>query len=405
MLFSFNEKSSTLLIFFIHGIVFSILLLYKGVKSRKQSNYWLALYSFLCSMYIAPFMFGYAGWYSKAFYRNILFYIPFQQLFLMPPVLYFYVKNLFNDNFKFQKKDWLHFAPAIIYLVYSIIIWITDQLVLKEYYFYANGRDKDLDLWYQIAGFIMMFFYLIISLRLYRQYRKNTAETVSFADSILLPWVQRFLTAFLFLLIIRLLFFILNPEWGNFGSKFWYYLTFSILFYYISLSGFVQAIKAVMPIRQQLNFDQSLEEILQTDEMYTSEATATPTQNTSPKVVYDPELKDSIEQLMSEKKLFKNPALTLFDIAQTLQTHPKKISEVINRGFNQNFNDFVNQYRILEVIEMVNSDKTQLKTLLGLAYDAGFNSKSTFNRAFKKQMNTTPKRYFQENGPKTASNK
>ena len=157
MFFDFSPKSATLLIFFVHGIVFSTLLLIRGIQDGRKSNYWLASFIFLCALYIAPFMLGYAGWYSIESHRNILFYTPFQQLFLMPPILYFYVKNLFSDSFVFQKKDWIHFVPAILYIIYSLIVWVTDQWVLNEYYFYANGQDKDLDLWYQVAGFVFMF--------------------------------------------------------------------------------------------------------------------------------------------------------------------------------------------------------------------------------------------------------
>ncbi len=65
MLFSFSLKSSILLIFFFHGIVFSTLLLIKGVRTENKSSLWLSIFTVLCSFYIAPFMLGYAGWYAQ----------------------------------------------------------------------------------------------------------------------------------------------------------------------------------------------------------------------------------------------------------------------------------------------------------------------------------------------------
>jgi AraC-like DNA-binding protein len=343
-------------------------------------------------MYIAPFMLGYAGWYGRYPYRTILFFIPFQQLFLMPPLLYFYVKSSLQKSFKFQRKDWLHFIPAILYAIYSLIVWITDILILDEYYFYANDRDKDMALWYQISGFVMMAFYLFESLKLYAAYKKKTLETVSFADSILHVWIQRFLVAFLGLLVIRLLFFIINPEWGNFGRKYWYYLSFSILFYYVALSGYVHSIKINLPFQSQLT--KAL------DENYLAEATtetesAVVEEKKAAKITEeDALLKSQLELLMNENKIFKSPSLTLFDVANMLKTHPKKVSNIINKGFKVNFNDFVNTYRTEEVIKKVTSHENNLKTLLGIALDSGFNSKSTFNRAFKKHTQQTPKEYF-----------
>ncbi len=391
MYFGFGFKSSTLLIFFIHGLVFTGLLIYKGIRSENKSNFWLASFLFLCSLYIAPFMFGYAGWYAKQSYRDILFYVPFQQLFLMPPLLFFYVKSLLNTNFIVLRKDWIHFIPAILYAGYSLVIWMTDKIVLDEYYFYADGRDKDLALWYQVSGFIMMVFYLFKCLKIYTQYKKNTYDTVSFADSILYTWIQRFLLAFLGLLVIRILFFILNPEWANFGNKYWYYLSFSILFYYIAISGYAHAIKMNIPFQLKMTTSSDEEFLAEAEEKHPQKITNA---NEIEITTEEEKLKAQLETFMISQQLFKNPNLTLFDVAQKLNTHPKKVSNVINKGFKMNFNDFVNTYRTQEVIKKVISNENDLKTLLGIALDSGFNSKSTFNRAFKKHTQQTPKEYF-----------
>ena len=95
---------------------------------------------FLCAMYIAPYMLGYAGWYSKKITSEILFFIPFMQVLLIGPVIYFYTKSLLNPSFKISKKEWYHLIPAIAYLIYSLIIFITDKLILDEFYFYADGN-------------------------------------------------------------------------------------------------------------------------------------------------------------------------------------------------------------------------------------------------------------------------
>jgi nitrate reductase gamma subunit len=71
MLFSFSFKSSILLIFFLHGIVFSTLLLIKGLQNENKSSLWLSLFTILCSLYIAPFMFGYAGWQDNSYSLEI----------------------------------------------------------------------------------------------------------------------------------------------------------------------------------------------------------------------------------------------------------------------------------------------------------------------------------------------
>ena len=126
MLFSFNSFSSILLIFFIHGLVYAILLFRKGMVNETASDKWLSLFLLLCILYICPWMTGFAGWYDTQPYRDFLFYTPFQHLYLIGPVIYFYVQSLFNPSFRFGKKDWIHLLPGILYLLFSAAMFITD---------------------------------------------------------------------------------------------------------------------------------------------------------------------------------------------------------------------------------------------------------------------------------------
>ena len=104
--------------------------------------------------------------------------------------------------------------------------------------------------------------------------------------------------------------------------------------------------------------------------------------------------KSKIETIIKEKKLFENPKLTLIDVANQLETTTKIISTAINSGYNKNFNDFINEYRVEAFKEKINQNQHRKNTLLGLALDCGFNSKATFNRAFKKATSLTPNQYI-----------
>ena len=382
MHFDFSAKSGLLLIFFFHGLVFCFLLLKKSWQHQDKASLWLSLFVFLCALYIAPFMLGYAGWYSREFSRNIMFYVPFQQLLLIGPVIYFYTQSLLNKSFKISKKDLCHFLPALAYLGYTLIVFVTDQLVLHQYYFYADGRDMDLDPWYQVAGLVSMLVYLYLSLRYYAVYKKIAFEVVSFADSILFNWIQRYLLALLLISLLRVLFFILNPEWDEFGSKFWYYLCFSILFYYITISGYANSVQSAIPMEAALSHQETSLQVLEKGNKEPAE------------LVNLPEWKHKIVQTMQSDRLFENPNLTLTDVAEKLKTPPKQVSQIVNQGFQLNFNDFVNQYRTEAILEKFQHGEHRQKTLLALALECGFNSKSTFNRAFKKSTGLSPQDYL-----------
>lgn len=403
MLFDFTPKSSVLLVFFVHGVVFSFLLFRKGFRNQDKASVWLGLFLVLCALYISPFMLGYAGWYFNEPYRSVMLFVPFQQLFLLGPVIFFYTQSLLNKSFKLSTKDFVHFIPAICYLIYSVVIFVTDKLVLSEYYFYTDGRDRELDFWYQMSGLVSMTFYLILSLRFYSVYKRIAYQTVSFADAILFGWIQRFLIAFLLILLLRVLFFMLNPEWGAFGTKFWYYLCFSILFYYIAISGYFNSVKTMIAFQTPLfgsdstyllkdnaNFDENA--VIAEDEVIIENSVAK-----EPLEIADIEdWKLKVEKMVKLEKVYENSELTLTALAENLQITTKKLSQIINQGFGMNFNDFINFYRTTAVIEKFESGEHNLQNLLVIAFDCGFNSKSTFNRAFKKHTSLTPKEYLKK---------
>ncbi|MEL6699850.1 MAG: AraC family transcriptional regulator, partial [Bacteroidota bacterium] len=384
LFFNYNDMSSVLLIFFVHAVVFSFLLLKKGIADNQHESMWLAAFILLGGLYICPFMLGYAGWYSTNPYREFMFFFPFQQLFLIGPVFYFYILTLLNRNFKFVRWDWLHFFPALLYMLYSLIVFITDKLILDELYFYADNKDKDLDVWYQVAGLISMLFYLILSLRHYLSYRKLSLEEVSYADEISFKWIQYFTLALGIILILRILFFILNPEWGEFGRKFWYYLCFSILLMYISISGYAHTLKTSLKFAPIIlkDWKQPKQGKVQESKEAWVEAEALP------------EWKEKISHIFESASVYQNPSLTITDLSRLLNTNRNIVSKVINQEFHMNFNDFVNTKRVEAVIEKLQKGEHTKNTLLGIAMDCGFNSKTTFNRAFKKYTALTPKQYI-----------
>ncbi|HEX9934680.1 MAG TPA: helix-turn-helix domain-containing protein, partial [bacterium] len=97
--------------------------------------------------------------------------------------------------------------------------------------------------------------------------------------------------------------------------------------------------------------------------------------------------------LMDKKQPYTDPDLTLGGLAGYLGVSPHNLSEVINTGIGSNFFDFISRYRVDRVRrDLSNPDKKNLK-LLAIAFEAGFNSKSSFNSVFKKFTNTTPSRF------------
>jgi AraC-like DNA-binding protein len=103
---------------------------------------------------------------------------------------------------------------------------------------------------------------------------------------------------------------------------------------------------------------------------------------------------DKVNNLMKEAKPYKNADLSVSDLAEMLGTKPHVLSKIINDSYHRNFRDFVNTYRIQEFIRLADTREFKHFTFLALAQEVGFNSKSTFNLAFKKFTNQSPRDYF-----------
>lgn len=379
MLLSIYYKSAFLLIFFAQGLIFSLVLAFYSIRYLDRSAKWLSLLIFLMTLYVTPWMLGHDGWYSMDGYREFLFFMPLQQFFLIGPIIYFYVRSVTNPAKRLSRRDWLHFIPAAAYLIYSIYIFIYDVFVVDAFFFYADGRDKDLANWYQISGLFMWLGYAIWGYLEHLKFSSKIVEVASYADTIKFTWIRQFLIALLIVIVLRLSFFILYPEWGSFGEKWWYYLFISIIFYFIAFKGLIHVVQwNTVPVHPDLNLSVDL---------------------TTTTRISDEDLskwKQRVLGYLNENIAYRNPNLTLGDIAEGIATTPRQISQVINQGFDMNFNDFINEMRVKAIIDLLKEGKHKKFTLLSLAMECGFNSKATFNRAFKKFTDRTPQQYIVE---------
>ncbi len=412
MPFHFNKYSGLLLIFFVHGLVYAFLLFRKSIKNETTHDKWLGLFLVLCSLYICPWMLGFAGWYDGnecLECRNFLFYMPFQQALLMGPVIYFYLQSLLNPSFKFGKREWLQLLPSILYNTWILVVAITDRLILKKYFLMDGQNDPDFNSWYVALSLISLLIYLLLSFKYYQRYKTLIYQELSFADDVTYKWIRNFLIAFFLYffssLIIGLLDFF-DVGIGYTGT-WWYYLLFAIIYYYIAIAGYSNSI--VTKANYQLAFlqykmpslldDYNLPTDTTTQDIDFEEVTAEKQQQETkiqkPNNLALAEWKTKVLAAIVTDKMYQNPELTLTDLSKHLSTNPSLLSKIINQGFKMNFNDLINYYRVEDVkIQLQNSANANL-TIMSLAYDAGFNSKATFNRAFKKITGKSPKEFIE----------
>jgi len=174
----------------------------------------------------------------------------------------------------------------------------------------------------------------------------------------------------------------------DFYQDWWWNLALVAVSLYIGLTGFEQTQPA------KIHF--SLSEP-------TSDPKPDGTQNNAPLRSSDLEIDaektaiaDRLSKVMENEKLYIQSELNLQDLAQHLKVNAVSLSATINQVFGQNFNDFINSLRIEEFVRRYEEDVNRRFTLLSLALDSGFNSKATFNRAFRKIKGSSPKEYLDE---------
>ncbi len=107
-------------------------------------------------------------------------------------------------------------------------------------------------------------------------------------------------------------------------------------------------------------------------------------------------LKEKLDQLMEEKKPYLNRNLMKADLAEMLGVNSPEVARLLNERIGMNFFEYVNYFRIKEFIELAKTDRAKTLTFFGLAQEAGFNSKTTFNKSFKKIIGTSPSEYFEK---------
>jgi len=402
MQFNYNWRSSLLLIFFVHGLVYAFLLFKKGIKNESPSDKWLGFFLLLCILYICPWMLGYAGWYNGTecmACRNFMFYMPMTHPLLMAPVIFFYIKSLLNPYFHFQKKDYLHFIPGTLYILWNIVVAVVDRIIVKDYYLMDGQNDPDFQSWYIALGLISLLCYLLLSYQYYIRYRAFIVQELSFADTVQFKWVRNFLIACFIYFFSTLLLDLINVLGFNvdYTTTWWYYLLFALLFYYIAITGYASSIERKKKF--ELDFLRYPSNALLTfPENAIEDASFEVVSDKNQPISTNDDLqfqvwKTKVQEVVDQNHLYRDPELTLTDLANQLGTNASLLSKVINRSFGMNFNDFINKYRVIEVKEKLEDISNSHLTIMSLAYDAGFNSKATFNRAFKKHTGENPSKF------------
>lgn len=289
-------------------------------------------------------------------------------IFLLGPMLYLYLLELFRVNPNLRIHPAVHILPSVIYLVIIFPFFTADRLTfLKLSNDYLNVFTG-----IEIFAVLQNLAYIILCSLILKRYVGESDNQNSSVPQI------KFYKILLGITLTGLIFWSLSLGFRFFdpegaGDYFGYQLVWIVLSCAMIVLGYYTLLNSEI-----ITYDT-------TAKKYESKPTGIENIN---------ELSLKLGKIMSESKPYLNPKLTLAELSEMSGINTHLLSRVINEKHNKNFFAFINSYRIEEFKKIIENDESKHLTLLAVAYDAGFNSKTTFNTAFKKLTNQTPREYF-----------
>lgn len=271
------------------------------------------------------------------------------------PLLYFFIRGAVNHKVLHASTIFLHFLPMTLALPFTANV----QQVIA-------------------VGTVSQLLYLAACFHLLYRYHLASLAVRSDADSLTLNWVVKVLSVYALVIVNDVIRLNLQTTVSAQIKATWYFATVAVIFAIVCYLLF-------KVLRQPLLFDgmnayeQSLAEV--------------------PNVIEEEiagEIFASIEQTINAGELYKKPRLSVNDISNITGLSVKDISWAINKACQKNFCEFINGFRVKAVQQEILSVGPSKRSLLDIAFDSGFNSKTTFNATFKKEVGLTPSQFVRQ---------
>lgn len=354
-------------------------------KKREQADYLLSLELLL--MFLVIILYNYHD--ELHFFSPILTFASFYIAYLVLPIFYLYIKSASTGYVNFSRwKNWISFVPFLVVMCLFGFNFIIHDRAVQEILTTQIMGDV-YPRWYKIVYYGMFFgvfpYYLLASFRLLQRHENYILTKFSYKEDVSLAWLNRFLwgeglvwVAFLIFEVLAHNFFQIVGEGLGFQAAFIILIACMI---YLGIYGL--RFQGVFMDREVERTLVSLEEKEET----------TKYQSSSLNVNKAKEYEERLQNFMIAEKPYLESKITISELAQRMNIPVNHLSQVVNEQFNQNFFDFINNYRVKAFQQLVQERDVQQYTLLALAYEAGFNSKSSFNAIFKKTAGMTPSEY------------
>jgi len=301
--------------------------------------------------------------------------------FIIAPIFFLSVSYFIEPNRKWRKRDYLHFLFASFILFLLLLVQISDS---------ENSNDeisaeiiKNLVLIFSLFFGLIIITYCFLSYLKLQKHQKSIYYFSSSVEKIDLKWLQYLCIGVSIIAIFWIIDIIFNLSEANtffdlFISSIYLFSVFFITYYW-SIQN------EIFPYAK-IEKKEIATIIDETNENNTNRKKIIPEEKLN-------QIKADLVLMMKTKKPFLDCELNLFKLATEMNISSHILSYVINTGFEENFFQFVNRYRIEEAKKLIIDCTMDHLSILGIGYEVGFNSKTVFNTTFKKMTGKTPSQF------------
>ncbi|NQU52886.1 MAG: AraC family transcriptional regulator [Bacteroidetes bacterium] len=359
---------------------FFILILLLTKKQKALTDKILAFWMAIIGIHLLGFYYNQLG-YWEIYPHLIGVTAPFP--LLHGPMLFLYTLYSLREDRRIRLVDYLHFTPTLAAYLY-----------MSNFFFFYTPEEKRMlnhgeindymvfSLIILIAMLISGITYAILSYRLTIKHKQKIDNNFSYREGINIKWLRNCILSIGLVFLSATIIVLVRDAFGfqfPFNADYIIYIILIGLVFYIGYFGIKQ---------ENIFTSQEDTEKIGTEEREKFEKY----RNSGMKSDLVEELYEKLLKIMAKEKPYLDPKLSLSGLALLLEISPNQLSQIINQEASVNFHDFVNNYRVEEFIQRANRNKNF--SLLALALDSGFNSKSSFNTIFKKQKGQTPSQYL-----------
>lgn len=294
-------------------------------------------------------------------------------IFVFGPMGYIYLKRLLEKDQEKFRLPWYHYVPAVLYLSYLLYINTFSKQEFAERL--TSGYFVSAFFFAELSALMYNLYYWFLNVVFFLKVLRGEKEQLSFSQTaisfvrailvvisiILLGWIVSFCSTYLFQTRLPIM---------NYNSV---WIAIPVLIYVVGY----YALKQPNIFRIAVSNDSI--------------------KNPSKSRMDEDSIQDlqrTLEKLMDKEQVYLNNNLTLLELAKQLNTSTNKLSWLLNTVYKSSFYDFINEYRVKAFLAKLEQNEHKAKTLFSLSLEVGFNSKSTFNKAFKTSLNETPSSYI-----------